>query len=184
MQTRFVKLAALMGTILLIGLGCNQPVSPETAGNKDANTAEKPAIPKEEGKTSLTTSVKIVKPETPPVKTEVTTDTVKKPTTKAMVKPETRSFSLTAKKWTFSPNLITVNKGDKVKLSIKSVDVTHGFSLPEFSVSGNLEPNQTINLEFTADKVGSFSFFCSVFCGEGHGGMKGKLIVQDPNEVK
>jgi cytochrome c oxidase subunit 2 len=65
-----------------------------------------------------------------------------------------------------------------VKLSIKSTDVSHGFSLPEFGVAETLSPNSTVNVQFTASKTGTFSFFCTVFCGAGHGGMNGKLIVE------
>ena len=31
---------------------------------------------------------------------------------------------------------------------------------------------------FQANKKGEFGMFCSVFCGNGHPGMKGKLIVE------
>ena len=62
-------------------------------------------------------------------------------------------------------------------LNIKSIDVTHGFSLPDFSINSRLNPGQTTTVEFTADKTGTFTFFCSVQCGEGHSNMKGTLIV-------
>lgn len=66
-----------------------------------------------------------------------------------------------------------------VRLSIASVDVRHGFKLPTFGVDATLEPNQTTVVEFVADKVGTFSFFCSVFCGDGHGAMNGSLTVTE-----
>src|SRR3989344_7447242 len=85
----------------------------------------------------------------------------------------TKSFTLTAKKWTFDPATITVKKGDTVKLSVKSIDVDHGFALSAFGINQNLTPGQTTLIEFVADKTGSFPFVCSVFCGSGHGGMRG-----------
>ena len=90
---------------------------------------------------------------------------------------EIKEFDIIAKQWTFSPNPITVNEGDKVILNIESIDVTHGFVLSAFSVSERLTPGQTTKVEFTADKKGTFSFFCNVFCGSGHGSMRGTLIV-------
>ena len=90
----------------------------------------------------------------------------------------TKSFTLTAKKWTFDPATITVKKGDTVKLSVKSIDVDHGFALSAFGINQNLTPGQTTLIEFVADKTGSFPFVCSVFCGSGHGGMRGTLIVE------
>ncbi len=89
-----------------------------------------------------------------------------------------KEFSMIAKKWQFDPSTINVKQGDKVRLKIKSIDVTHGFSLPDFNVNENLEPEKEVVVEFIADKKGEFSFFCSVFCGEGHSGMKGKLVVE------
>ena len=90
---------------------------------------------------------------------------------------QVKEFTMTAKQWEFVPSVITVNKGDKVKLIIKSIDVTHGFALPDFGVSKNLEPGKEVTVEFTADKTGEFTFFCNVICGAGHREMKGTLKV-------
>ncbi|KKP61604.1 MAG: cytochrome c oxidase subunit II [Candidatus Roizmanbacteria bacterium GW2011_GWC2_34_23] len=89
-----------------------------------------------------------------------------------------KEFSIIAKKWQFDPSTINVKQGDKVRLKIKSIDVAHGFSLLDFNVNENLEPGKEITVEFVADKKGEFTFFCSVFCGVGHIGMKGKLVVE------
>lgn len=93
--------------------------------------------------------------------------------------PSTVSFNVTAKQWSFSPTTITVKKGDRVRLSITSVDVRHGFALPTFDISETLQPGQTTTVEFSADQAGSFSFFCNVFCGDGHGAMTGTLVVTE-----
>ena len=90
-----------------------------------------------------------------------------------------KEFTMTAKQWEFVPDTITVNKGDTVKLNIESVDVAHGIAIPEFGVSNkDLVPGKTVNVEFVADKTGTFNFFCNVQCGSGHGGMRGTLLVE------
>ncbi len=91
---------------------------------------------------------------------------------------QAKEFSIIARNWSFEPSEIIVNKGDKVKLTIKSIDVTHGFMLPAFNVSKSLEPGKEIVAEFTTNQAGEFPFFCNVFCGFGHSEMKGKLIVK------
>ena len=91
---------------------------------------------------------------------------------------EIKEFEITAKQFSFEPNVITVNKGDRVKLKVTSADVTHGFSINEFGVTQNLEPGKTATVEFVADKSGTFPFYCSVVCGSGHSGMKGQLVVK------
>ena len=89
-----------------------------------------------------------------------------------------KEFKMTAKKWEFVPDTITVNEGDTVKLEIESIDVTHGFGLSAFGINENLKSGETVEVEFVADKKGEFTFICSVFCGSGHGAMKGTLVVE------
>ena len=100
-------------------------------------------------------------------------------TIEAETKPESqvREFEVVAKRWNFDPKIITVNEGDKVILNVKSLDVTHGFSIQNFGVSETLNPGKTTKIEFIADKKGTFTFFCNVYCGSGHSGMSGTLIV-------
>ena len=88
------------------------------------------------------------------------------------------NINMVAKKWEFIPSEIKVKKGDKIKLTIYSEDVAHGIILPEFDVNLQFQPGETREVEFIADKVGIFTFSCNVFCGEGHGGMVGRLIVE------
>lgn len=89
-----------------------------------------------------------------------------------------KEIAIQAKNWEFTPSVITVKQGDSVSLKITSIDVDHGFALPDFGVTANLKPGKTETVVFTADKKGEFTFFCNVFCGAGHKEMKGKLIVQ------
>ncbi len=91
--------------------------------------------------------------------------------------PMIKEIALTAKQWSFEPNTITVNKGAKVRLKITSVDVDHGFSIWEYAINKTIPGGKTVIVEFDADQAGTFSFVCSIFCGSGHGGMEGTLIV-------
>lgn len=87
-------------------------------------------------------------------------------------------IKMTARKFEFEPSSIRAKKGDKIKLLITSEDVRHGFKLPDFNINEDIEPGKTTTVEFTADKTGTFTFACSVFCGSGHTEMDGKLIVE------
>lgn len=88
-----------------------------------------------------------------------------------------KEFSIVAKDFKFTPNTITVNKGDTVKLNIKSEDTVHGISIPEFNVNKDIPAMGEVSVEFVADKSGTFPFKCSVYCGSGHKEMKGTLVV-------
>lgn len=80
--------------------------------------------------------------------------------------------------WTFEPNDIRVKAGDTVRLHIFNEDTyDHGFALEAFGVNRRLFPKRETTVEFVASKEGSFGFYCSVPCGEGHYDQTGVLIV-------
>lgn len=87
---------------------------------------------------------------------------------------------ITARRFTFTPKEITVPKGQKVRLLLTALDVNHGFAMDAFKIRTKIEAgaeDPTV-VEITPDKEGEYEFYCAVFCGGGHGGMKGKLIVK------
>lgn len=88
-----------------------------------------------------------------------------------------KEFDMAAKRFAFSPNVITVNRGDTVRLHITAQDVAHGIAIPEFGVNVYLPVGKTVDAEFVADQPGEFPFRCNVFCGDGHQGMTGKVVV-------
>lgn len=89
-------------------------------------------------------------------------------------------FTMTAGNFAFDPAVITVKKGEKVRLIITATDRDHGIKLDAFDVNQVLKKGAPTTIEFTPDKVGTFEFKCSVYCGHGHGKMKGKLVVEEP----
>ncbi|MBI4177107.1 MAG: cupredoxin domain-containing protein [Candidatus Aenigmarchaeota archaeon] len=126
------------------------------------------------GTTTTTTTATATTQATTTTASAVTTTTTATTTTQ----PSVKEIQMTASQWKFEPSEITVNQGDTVRLEIKNIDVAHGFSLSEFGISKQLPAGATTTVEFAANKKGTFTFFCSVFCGSGHGGMTGKLVVQ------
>lgn len=92
--------------------------------------------------------------------------------------PGAVEIKVTAKKYEFDPSQIRVKKGDHVKLIITAVDHDHGFKLDAFHIDQKVKKGETDTVEFTADQAGTFPFACSKFCGMGHKGMKGELVVE------
>jgi cytochrome c oxidase subunit II len=84
---------------------------------------------------------------------------------------------LTAKKFEYSPNEITVKKGQPVVIEIVSLDRKHGFTIPDLKVRSDVKPGTQNVVRFTPDKTGTFNFHCDLFCGSGHEGMAGTLVV-------
>ena len=90
---------------------------------------------------------------------------------------EDKFFEIKAKKFSYTPNIIKVNRGDIVNIRLLSEDVHHGFYLDGYAVKTSAYPGEAGSLKFIADKTGRFSFRCSVTCGEFHPYMVGYLTV-------
>ncbi|MBI5139738.1 cupredoxin domain-containing protein [Candidatus Nomurabacteria bacterium] len=90
----------------------------------------------------------------------------------------TKEFTVTGENFSFSPSVITVKKGDKVKITFKNSEGFHDFVIDEFgAATKQTKAPATEVLEFTADKVGSFEYYCSVGTHRAMG-MKGTLKVE------
>ncbi|HTM68804.1 MAG TPA: cupredoxin domain-containing protein [Candidatus Binatia bacterium] len=89
-----------------------------------------------------------------------------------------REIKVTAKNFAFDPSEIRVKQGEKIKLTLVNSDGRHGIGIPAFNVSLKPAEGESGSTVFIADKAGTYPFFCDVFCGSGHRGMKGTLIVE------
>ena len=92
---------------------------------------------------------------------------------------DVHEFTMTAKNYVFDPGVITVKKGEKVRLIITATDRDHGIKIEGYDINQELKKGDPATIEFTADKAGTFEFKCSVYCGMGHRKMKGKLVVEE-----
>ncbi len=88
-------------------------------------------------------------------------------------------YEIEASQWSFRPNTITVKKGSHVVLTVTSKDVDHGFGIAAYGINQKVPAGRAADVEFDADKVGEFPFYCTTYCGSGHSGMKGKLVVTE-----
>lgn len=61
----------------------------------------------------------------------------------------------------FSSKEITVKKGDRVRIKITTTKGMHDFKIDEFNVYSETPLNQEVVIEFTADKVGDFVYYCT-----------------------
>ncbi len=86
-------------------------------------------------------------------------------------------FEIHAKKFSFTPNVITVNRGDTVRIRLLSEDVVHGIYIDGYDVHTSAYPGNDGSIRFVADKPGRFIFRCSITCGEFHPYMVGHLRV-------
>lgn len=88
-----------------------------------------------------------------------------------------RVVKMEAFQYGFKPDPLVVKRGEKVRLLVTSTDVLHGIMIRELGVNEKLPPGKVVAIEFNADKTGTFTIHCSIFCGPGHGKMHSRLIV-------
>jgi len=82
-----------------------------------------------------------------------------------------KSITITAKRFSFEPNEITIKKGEPVVLVVQSVDVTHGLKIEDFGLRTEVKKGHSAELSFTPNTAGTFEGKCAHFCGKGHGSM-------------
>lgn len=92
----------------------------------------------------------------------------------------TRVINVKAMQYNFIPDPIVVNKGEKVKFIIESVDIVHGFAISAYGIfEDNILPGYPREIEIIANNAGIFDVACSTFCGAGHREMEAKFIVKE-----
>jgi cytochrome c oxidase subunit 2 len=89
-------------------------------------------------------------------------------------------IKITAKKFEYSPNEIRIKKGIPVILEFTSLDRIHGFTVPDLGgIRATIEPGKATQVRIVAPNAGTYEFHCDLFCGDGHEGMTGKIVVKD-----
>lgn len=89
-----------------------------------------------------------------------------------------RVVRITAKRFEYSPAKVVLEKGEPVVLELVSLDRKHGFAAPDLGLRADIEPDHVTRLELVPQRAGTFGFHCDVFCGSGHEGMEGEIVVE------
>ncbi len=89
-----------------------------------------------------------------------------------------KRFYVTGGNFYFTPNTITVNQGDNVKILINDINGFHDFTIDALHVRTTvIRAGQFAVASFTADKRGTYEFYSSL-PSDRQLGMKGTLVVQ------
>lgn len=137
------------------------------AGQKQSNTTMQPST------TTTTTTTTAASPTALP-----STSPSASPSGAMEDETAVKEFTIDGSNFKFQPNTIAVNKGDKVKVTFKNTQGFHDFVIDEYNVrTKQINGGAEDMVEFTADKAGTFEFYCSV--GQHRQmGMKGTLTVK------
>jgi cytochrome c oxidase subunit 2 len=86
-------------------------------------------------------------------------------------------IEISAMRFGFAPDNITLKKDEPVVLRLTTQDVTHGFFTRALKVDELIEPGKPVEVRVQPDKTGTFTVICHHFCGAGHGNMKMTITV-------
>jgi cytochrome c oxidase subunit 2 len=90
-----------------------------------------------------------------------------------------KKVKMYARNWKWTPEEIRVKRGTRVIIDFVSEDASHAFELKAYKIKVNLPQDKRGQVEFVANKTGTFRWRCSRPCGNGCPKMTGKLIVMD-----
>lgn len=89
-----------------------------------------------------------------------------------------RVIAVTMKKGDISPNQIRVKQHETVKIEVSTLDVQHGFEVPELDISEPVNPGKPAEIVVNAPRKGTFKVECGIMCGARHDDMRAELIVE------
>jgi cytochrome c oxidase subunit 2 len=71
-----------------------------------------------------------------------------------------------------------------VKLVLRSQDVLHDFAVPQFRMKMDLVPGMVTYAWLTPTRTGRFDILCEELCGIAHFAMRGRVIVDQPDDFR
>jgi len=74
--------------------------------------------------------------------------------------------------------------GKPVKALLRSIDVLHDFTVPQFRVKMDLVPGLVTYVWFSPTRAGKFDLLCEELCGVAHFTMRGKVVVEEESAYR
>jgi cytochrome c oxidase subunit 2 len=101
---------------------------------------------------------------------------------------ESYEINVVARQWSwqfkyaegYDDIILHVPAGEPVRLIMRSEDVIHSLSIPDFSVKMDVVPGRYTKTWFRADKPGVHELYCTEYCGTDHSTMTTQVIVHEP----
>jgi heme/copper-type cytochrome/quinol oxidase subunit 2 len=90
-----------------------------------------------------------------------------------------RDVYLLAQQWSFEPAVLRLGVNQAYRFRMMAVDAAHGASL-QLGTAGHiirLPKGALVERQLTITKPGEYLLYCTMYCGEGHQFMSGKIIV-------
>lgn len=96
-----------------------------------------------------------------------------------MSTPGTRVVEIHAKRYSFTPDTVTLKRGERVTIRLVGDDRAHGLLVKPLGVDLDAAPNAPDEISIVAPaQPGTYPAICDHYCGMGHGGMKMAFVVE------
>jgi cytochrome c oxidase subunit 2 len=89
-----------------------------------------------------------------------------------------RVVEISAKKFEFTPNVVTLKKDEPVTIHFTSTDRAHGLFVKAFKIDLDADLGKPADVTVTPHEAGTFGAICDHYCGSGHGNMKMTFVVE------
>jgi mono/diheme cytochrome c family protein/plastocyanin len=81
----------------------------------------------------------------------------------------------------WNPDILQAEVGKALHLSFTSDDVVHGFAVGQMNMEAvDVEPGKVTDVRLSFDKPGTYTFYCTRWCGVNHWRMRGTIEVSGP----
>ena len=82
----------------------------------------------------------------------------------------------------WNPDILQAEVGKPLELHFTSDDVIHGFAIGQLDMEAvDVEPGKVTDVTLTFDKPGTYTFYCTRWCGVNHWRMRGTIEVSGLN---
>jgi heme/copper-type cytochrome/quinol oxidase subunit 2 len=86
--------------------------------------------------------------------------------------------TVVARKYAFSPARIEVEQDDIVKITLKTDDIPHSFTIDKpYRIAKRAAPGQPVTFEFRAEQAGTFTYYCNLTADDRCKEMRGEFVV-------
>jgi len=89
-----------------------------------------------------------------------------------------RVIEISAKRFEYAPNVVTLKAGETVTIRLSSLDRAHGLLVKPLGIDLDADHGSPDEVTITPKVTGHFPAICDHYCGMGHGNMKMTFVVK------
>jgi cytochrome c oxidase subunit 2 len=96
----------------------------------------------------------------------------------AVEQPAPPVVAISAKRYEFTPNVVTLHRGEPVTIRLTASDRSHGLLVKPLGIDLDSDRDVPDEVTITPSAAGRFDAICDHYCGMGHGNMKMTFVVE------